>query len=619
MSIYQRSDVPFPDNLFTLPLTQDFWTTVVTSNFLTLLSEALGGVLTDPTLSLPDGSKLTLQGTFTVTLGLGTADISGTATGIIRTTIGSETIETVSGVSLPFTAHYDYFNSSNISSSAPTLQDIINGADQLNGGSQNDSLMGFGGADTFKGGAGADTVSYDLAPTAVRADLGNSATNTGSDAVGDTYSSIENLIGSHFNDTLMGSGVANVIDGGAGNDVINGRAGNDALHGGIDNDVLTGGAGADALDGGSGSDTASYTGSGVAVTVGLDAGTGLGGDAQGDTLTGIENLIGSAFNDKLTGDGNDNVLTGGAGNDTLTGGAGNDTLNGGAGTDAASYATAGSGVTVNLAIAGPQDTVGAGVDTLVGIERLIGSAFNDTLTGDGLANRISGGAGDDAIDGGAGNDILIGGLTGAAGDTVSYASSAAAVKVSLAIQDGVTAQNTLGAGTDTLSGFDNLTGSDFNDALLGNGLANIIDGGAGNDFINGRAGNDTLTGGAGTDTLNGGAGNDTLTGGTDADKFLFNTALNTLTNVDDIPAFEVGIDQIGLENSIFTKLAATGTLSAEFFHIGTGAADLNDFVIYDDATGALYYDSNGSAAGQQVQFAHLDPGLTLTHTDFFVV
>ena len=188
--------------------------------------------------------------------------------------------------------------------------------------------------------------------------------------------------------------------------------------------------------------------------------------------------------------------------------------------------------------------------------------------------------------------------------------------VSLAV---TAAQNTLGAGTDKLSGFENLTGSAFNDTLTGNGLANRIDGGAGNDIINGGAGNDTLQGGTGTDTLKGGAGNDMLTGGTDADTFVFDTALNALTNVDDITDFEVGIDQIVLENSIFTKLAAIGTLSADFFHVGAGAADLNDFIIYDDATGALYYDSNGSASGQQVQFAHLDPGLTLTHTDFFVV
>jgi Ca2+-binding RTX toxin-like protein len=137
--------------------------------------------------------------------------------------------------------------------------------------------------------------------------------------------------------------------------------------------------------------------------------------------------------------------------------------------------------------------------------------------------------------------------------------------------------------------------------------------------INGGAGNDTLQGDAGNDTLKGGIGNDTLTGGADADAFLFNTALNALTNVDDITDFQVGIDQIQLENSIFTKLAPTGTLSDDFFHVGAGAADLNDFIIYDDTTGALYYDSNGSAAGQQVQSAHLDPGLNLTHTDFFVV
>ena len=148
----------------------------------------------------------------------------------------------------------------------------------------------------------------------------------------------------------------------------------------------------------------------MTVSLLLQGGTQNTVGAGVDTLTGIENLIGSAFNDTLTGDAGNNVLTGGAGNDMLLGGAGDDTLDGGAGTaDTASYATAGSGVTVSLAIAGPQDTVGAGVDTLIGIERLIGSSSNDTLTGDGLANRIDGGAGDDTIDGGAGNDILIGG------------------------------------------------------------------------------------------------------------------------------------------------------------------------------------------------------------------
>src|SRR5258706_15697760 len=90
-----------------------------------------------------------------------------------------------------------------------------------------------------------------------------------------------------------------------------------------------------------------------------------------------------------------NPLGGGAGNDTLDGGAGDDTLDGGAGTDTASYGSAGSGVTVSLAIAGAQNTVGAGSDTLIGLENLTGSSFNDVLTGDAGANVLDGGAGTD--------------------------------------------------------------------------------------------------------------------------------------------------------------------------------------------------------------------------------
>ncbi len=120
-----------------------------------------------------------------------------------------------------------------------------------------------------------------------------------------------------------------------------------------------------------------------------------------DTLTNIENLTGSSFNDVLTGDSAANILNGeyeddslngGVGNDSLIGGWGNDTLIGGAGNDSlnggnavsgdtASYADATAGVTVSLAIAAAQNTIGAGVDTLISIENLTGSNFNDTLTG----------------------------------------------------------------------------------------------------------------------------------------------------------------------------------------------------------------------------------------------
>jgi len=100
----------------------------------------------------------------------------------------------------------------------------------------------------------------------------------------------------------------------------------DTLNGGRGNDTLIGGVGSDSLIGGDGTDTASYSTSASGVNVSLATGTGTGGDAQGDTLSGIENLTGSAYADTLTGDSGDNVLTGLGGNDTLTGGAGNDTF-----------------------------------------------------------------------------------------------------------------------------------------------------------------------------------------------------------------------------------------------------------------------------------------------------
>ena len=144
-----------------------------------------------------------------------------------------------------------------------------------------------------------------------------------------------------------------------------------------------------------------------------------------------------------------------------------------------------------------QDTGGERQRHAVGIENLTGSAFNDTLTGDADANILNGGAGNDTLDGGAGNDTLDG---GDGTDTAAYGRPRqAAVTVSLAVST-APAQNTGGAGSDTLVEIENLTGSAFNDTLTGDGNANILSGGAGDDTLNGGAGNDTLDGGAGTDT-----------------------------------------------------------------------------------------------------------------------
>lgn len=147
---------------------------------------------------------------------------------------------------------------------------------------------------------------------------------------------------------------------------------------------------------------------------GVDVLRGYGGN---DTLNG------NGGNDSLLGDAGNDTLSGGAGNDILMGGVGNDILNGGAGIDWAYYNTATARVTVNLGVGAAQNTGGAGIDTLIGMENLLGSRFDDILTGNASANRLSGGAGNDTLIGGAGNDILTGDagkdrLSGGAGNDI---------------------------------------------------------------------------------------------------------------------------------------------------------------------------------------------------------
>lgn len=160
------------------------------------------------------------------------------------------------------------------------------------------------------------------------------------------------VTGTTGNDYINGTGNEfDYIDGAAGDDTINGGSGDDRLYGGDgdDNivggngdDLIVGGDGADILDGGAGIDTASYAGSDSGVDVNLSTGLGSGGHAEGDTLSGIENLIGTHHNDTLTGNSGTNVLTGGAGNDVLDGGSGSDTFIFGQG-DGSDVAHGGSG------------------------------------------------------------------------------------------------------------------------------------------------------------------------------------------------------------------------------------------------------------------------------------
>ncbi|MEO7240633.1 MAG: calcium-binding protein, partial [Sphingomicrobium sp.] len=354
------------------------------------------------------------------------------------------------------------------------------GGDVLLGGAGNDVLNGGAGGDTLIGGAGFDIASYVDAGQSVTVSLAGGAPMGG--AAGDRLFEIEGLAGSAFADTLTGDSGANWLIG---------NAGDDTLRGGAGNDLITGGKGADIIDGGAGFDIADYSSSGVAVVVDLGTGTGSAGDAAGDQLTGIEQLIGSGFADSLTG---------GGGNDVLVGGAGADILNGAGGINTADYSASADGVNVDLA-AGTGSGGDAAGDQLSGIENVIGSAFADIIAGDQGGNVLIGGAGDDQLSGNGGNDRLVGGvgadsIAGGAGiDTADYSLSAAAVQVDLALGTGVGGD----AQGDQLGGIENLIGSTFGDLLVGDGSANALSGGAGDDRLIGGAGADLLDGGIGTD------------------------------------------------------------------------------------------------------------------------
>jgi len=179
--------------------------------------------------------------------------------------------------------------------------------------------------------------------------------------------------------------------------------GKNTLHGTVEDDYLSGGNGKDILVGGFGDDF--LTGDN-----GKDILYGTPGNDYLSGGNGKDILVGGFGNDFLTGGNGKDILYGGAGCDTLNGGSGNDTLNGGLGNDTATYATTTTGVTVSLAVAGAQNTGGAGTDTLVSIENLVGSNFSDSLTGNALANSLSGRGGNDKLNGGGGNDTLNGGL-----------------------------------------------------------------------------------------------------------------------------------------------------------------------------------------------------------------
>jgi Ca2+-binding RTX toxin-like protein len=371
----------------------------------------------------------------------------------------------------------------------------------------------------------------------------------------------DGLYGANGNDTVHGGDAADVIYGDHGEFYNDPLEGDDVLYGYGGTDLMFGGHGNDTIFGGSGEQGA------------------LNGDWGDDLIVG-----GSTISDQIYGGDGDDTVEGGPGGDFLRGGA-----NGAVG-DTLSFsqfvATSGSqGITVNLGILAVQDT-GAGLDSIADFENVLGSAHDDTITGDGAANVLSGGGGDDSLDGSAGDDSLLG-----------------------------------GSGDDALlgdAGDDTLAGGAFDDTLTGGTGRDVLTGGTGRDLLAGDAWDDTLTGGGGNDTLAGGAGRDVLTGGTGRDWFVFDTALGS-ANVDRIADFSRADDRIRLDDAVFVGLDA-GPLAAAAFHASlTGtASDTLDRILYDTATGKLYFDADGSDPGGRVHFATMTGLPPLTEADFGV-
>lgn len=269
------------------------------------------------------------------------------------------------------------------------IGDLIGGNDSLFGGDGNDTLSGNAGADSlyggvgddyifagsgnqmagdlFDGGTGNDTVDYSNAGAGIFVDLSTGSGNSGTH----TLTGIEAVIGSQFYDLILGGAGAEFLSGNEGNDALYGLGGADTLEGGLGDDFLS-------------------------------------GDDNTDTLGGADLLYGGDGNDTVNGNAGADSLYGGADDDTLYGGAGADLLDGGTGIDIADYTFSDAAVQVDL-------STGQGVgghaqgDTLVSIEAVNGSAFNDSLTGSTDADRLVGGSGNDTLLGGAANDTLAGG------------------------------------------------------------------------------------------------------------------------------------------------------------------------------------------------------------------
>jgi Ca2+-binding RTX toxin-like protein len=457
------------------------------------------------------------------------------------------------------------------------------GANLIDGGAGADTMSGQGGSDFYYVDNAGDRIieqaggGYDTVFTSVSYTLGAEVDRLVT--LDPASTAALNLTGNALPNEITGNAGANVIDGGAGADLMAGAAGDDTYL--VDN---AGDRVAEASGGGY--DTVF---AGVSYAITSDVERLVARDANSTTAL---NLTGNELVNEISGNAGANHLDGGAGADVMLGGGGDDVYFVDNSADQA-VETAGGGY--DTVYASVDYTLSSAVDRLVAYDPASTAPLH--FTGNELANEISGNAGANVIDGGAGADVMLGG----GGDDIYFVDNSADQAVEAA-----------GAGYDTVyasvsytlsSGVDRVVASDpaSADALhfTGNELANEISGNAGANLIDGGAGADILTG----------------LGGSDA--FEFSTALGG-GNVDSIADFQPGTDHIYLDHSVFSGLA-TGALAAGAFQTGATATEADDRVVYDSATGALYFDADGSGAGAAVQFAHVSDGLSLAAGDFAVI
>ncbi|HEX8257081.1 MAG TPA: calcium-binding protein, partial [Allosphingosinicella sp.] len=412
---------------------------------------------------------------------------------------------------------------------------------------------------------------------------------------------------------VVGSGHDDRMSGGSDNDSLNGGQGNDMLKGGAGDDTLTGEAGADSLYGEDGDDTFldSPLHGGPADRL-LDGGAGIDRaqiylpDHTADIVFSIRNPARNAnFGSTVVRNVEQVLLWAGSGDDHLTGGRLDDDL----------FSSAGDDTLLGL---GGRDDLYSGE----GDDILSGGGGNDRLFGDAGRDRLSGGSGNDDLEGGDDHDLLIGGaggdrMDGGYGNDSYFVDSVSDEVVETAVDGGVdivfaSLSFTLGEGVEhlRLEGSEGLTG-------LGNAADNDVEGTSGADTLYGQGGRDRIIGNDGDDRLDGGSGNDQLRGGAGSDQFVFTEILSAEDNVDALADFNVADDVILLWGRVFAGIGV-GRLGSDAFHYGAEAADAEDRILYQQWTGRLFYDPDGSGRAEPILFARVEAGLELTAADFAV-